>query len=1132
MVPPPRSGNKSGNKKKKSGSGQPKASQNPGAKPAPKQAGKRSIKRGKGSSKRHKKASNDAISDNLRPIVEDVEGYTFNFKWIKDRAKAGSWRRGYGYFKTPGQVLNCDATENGIVGQVKGNYKDAYNIELVFTPTKVEPNCDCPLDEPWCKHAIAVALQGVHSYFWDKYFDRPDEAPTTLPPLDECDADGYMGSYRFLLDWNIKPKALSIQIYNRPQKKLITHLDRVLKEALAMQKAGQFDVSPQTKRELLLIQFLYKHGVSDTTTGWVHVSGEEREALISHLSTLEELGDARNNMKLVFDTRPLGLMLSVNASMAGNVLAALHWVRHGEPEEVLPLEEVELFARTLSWGVYQGRIYPLKHTLRHIPNYLTRSTFYDIRDAEGGKFVFEELPKLRNYLDVEQAEVIDKAFLEQEPPRKVLKIRRVGVDGIRAELEFNYEGTVVPYSKSHEAPYVTVINKKEETIYWLKRDRSQEEKACKLLLKGHMEHLQSNHFMAEGDKGIDFINYTWRQLLNAQWTVEAVDDFSDLALSRYPIVPKVWLDFSDESVDEFTLCVGCAIGYTDMDLETVQQGFTSGKKYIMVPDQGYVEIPLVSILQFNKTLNMFDKEVIDVGRYAIKTYQAGLIAEFEEQGCVLDMTERFAEFWHLITSFNELEEVDVPENINVDLRPYQKKGFNWLWFLYKYGLNGILADDMGLGKTIQALVTLQKAKNEDGPMPTLIICPTSVVYNWERECKRFTPELSVMVLSGYERHHNLKKIHETDVIITSYALLRRDFKILRQFQFRYIILDESQHIKNIESQTAQASKQLNSLHRLALSGTPIENRLSELWSAFDFLMPNFLLDLNEFRYRYITPIEERTNRDAERRLKRQISPFILRRLKRDVAKDLPDKIENTIFCELLPEQQELYLDVLEKTRTEVYNKMAEKGTGAVGQAWMLSSLLRLRQTCCHPKLLKDYIEHSGINSGKFQAFKELIDDIICTGHKVLVFSQFVEMLDIMKAWIESEGVPYEYLTGSTKDRQERVDRFNRDPDIPIFLISLKAGGTGLNLTGADYVIHYDPWWNPAAEDQATDRAYRIGQTRNVFVYRFITKGTVEEKIEKLKDRKRSLVDTVISVDRGMNKSLSFDDLKDILTPGF
>ena len=388
--------------------------------------------------------------------------------------------------------------------------------------------------------------------------------------------------------------------------------------------------------------------------------------------------------------------------------------------------------------------------------------------------------------------------------------------------------------------------------------------------------------------------------------------------------------------------------------------------------------------------------------------------------------------------------------------------------------------------------------------------------------------MSCLKLSGTERKELFKEIPKYDVVITSYALVRRDIAKLKKHEFRYIILDESQNIKNADSITAQSVKQLNCKHKLALSGTPIENKLEELWSVFDFLMPGFLFDKSEFNYRYVTPIMEREDKTVEKRLKSQIYPFILRRMKRDVAKDLPDKIENVAYCELTPDQKDFYMEVMDSTREELFKSIEEKGLEKSRMS-IFSALLRLRQICCHPWLY-DKDNFKRINeSGKFEQLKTMLEEIVAEKHRVLLFSQFVDMLDIIKDWLTRSGIKHEYLTGRTKNRQEVVERFNSDPTIPIFLISLKAGGTGLNLTGADYVIHYDPWWNPAVEDQATDRAYRIGQTKKVFVYRMITKGTVEEKIQKLKSRKRDLVDSVISVDRNIGKSLTYEDLKDIFS---
>ena len=536
----------------------------------------------------------------------------------------------------------------------------------------------------------------------------------------------------------------------------------------------------------------------------------------------------------------------------------------------------------------------------------------------------------------------------------------------------------------------------------------------------------------------------------------------------------------------------------------------------------------MDIYSLMRAFNTFDVYKNDDNKYIVKTYRAGLISEMENLGLKLKMSRRFNKFWKQISTFSTMDVPSLPKGIKAEFREYQTRGFGWLWFLYQYGLNGILADDMGLGKTLQALALLQKAKEKNKKAPNLVICPTSVVFNWENEIEKFAPGLSCLKLSGTERNDLFKEIPKYDVVITSYALIRRDIAKLKKYEFRYVILDESQNIKNAESMTAQSVKQLNCKHKLALSGTPIENKLEELWSIFDFLMPGFLFDKSEFNYRYVTPIMEREDKTVEKRLKSQIYPFILRRMKRDVAKDLPDKIENVAYCELTPEQKDFYLEVMDSTREELFKSIEEKGIEKSRMS-IFSALLRLRQICCHPRLY-DKENVKGIKqSGKFEQLKVMLEEIIAEKHRVLLFSQFVDMLDIIKEWLTKEGIKHEYLTGSTKDRQEVVERFNSDPTIPIFLISLKAGGTGLNLTGADYVIHYDPWWNPAVEDQATDRAYRIGQTKKVFVYRMITKGTVEEKIQKLKSRKRDLVDSVISVDRNIGKSLTYEDLKDIFS---
>ncbi|MDR1997053.1 MAG: DEAD/DEAH box helicase, partial [Candidatus Margulisbacteria bacterium] len=402
--------------------------------------------------------------------------------------------------------------------------------------------------------------------------------------------------------------------------------------------------------------------------------------------------------------------------------------------------------------------------------------------------------------------------------------------------------------------------------------------------------------------------------------------------------------------------------------------------------------------------------------------------------------------------------------------------------------------------------------------PALIVAPTSVVYNWVAEIDKFTPELLVLVLSGSrDRVLKVKDAARYDVLITSYALLRNDLEHYAHMEFSYMVLDEAQYIKNPKAQIARAVKCVNTRWRLALTGTPIENHLSELWSIFDFLMPGFLSTLSYFRAVYGADYG---------RLKKKIHPFILRRTKEEVLKDLPPKNEIDSFCELLPEQELAYLRVLRSQREELFSALQTTDINRM-QLNILSCLLKLRQVCCHPALLKG--ETVIPESAKFNQFKELIAEIMENNSKVIVFSQFVEMLAIMRKFLDGQKIKYAYLDGSTRDRQAVITEFNADPEIKIFLCSLKAGGIGINLTSANYVIIYDPWWNPAVEQQAMDRVYRIGQTKEVFVYKLITKGTVEEKILALQKKKRSLIDAVITSDVAVEKKITKEELEELLT---
>lgn len=479
------------------------------------------------------------------------------------------------------------------------------------------------------------------------------------------------------------------------------------------------------------------------------------------------------------------------------------------------------------------------------------------------------------------------------------------------------------------------------------------------------------------------------------------------------------------------------------------------------------------------------------------------------------------------------------------LRPYQKQGVAWLHFLRDNGFGGILADEMGLGKTLQTLAFLKSLRSaehgvgsnsehvpDDIPhsvfrTPHLIVCPTSLVFNWVAEVKKFTPELKVLTLHGPDRHAKFDQIAASDIVVTSYALIRRDAEKYRELEFDTVALDEAQHIKNRQTQNAQAVKAVRAKHRIVLTGTPLENSVLDLWSIFDFLMPGYLGTAKDFRERYELPIAKEKNLEAQKRLARRLRPFMLRRLKKEVAADLPAKLEQISFCELTPDQRSVYQQVIEASRKEVLEAVGAQGI-AKSRMVVLTALLRLRQVCCDLRLLKLENVNPANASGKLEMFGELLEEVIDGGHRLLVFSQFVGMLTLLKEKLTAEGIEFCYLDGSTTDRAAVVEKFQTQSAIPVFLISLKAGGVGLNLTGADTVIHFDPWWNPAVEDQATDRAHRIGQTRVVTSYKLITRDTVEEKILTLQNRKREIIQATIGGEEEFAAALNWEEIQELL----
>lgn len=549
------------------------------------------------------------------------------------------------------------------------------------------------------------------------------------------------------------------------------------------------------------------------------------------------------------------------------------------------------------------------------------------------------------------------------------------------------------------------------------------------------------------------------------------------------------------------------------------------KKYHRLKDGSFLQLDSESMQSFFNLVEDLELTEEDLKQEEIKLskYRALYLERILEKNGI--KSKKNKAFRQLVNDFEQIDEMEYefPSGLKATLRPYQETGYRWLKTLADYGMGGILADDMGLGKTLQVIAMLCAEYEGGQEKPSLIVMPSSLVFNWAAEFERFAPDMRVLTLTGTatQRSEKLQNLNDYDVVLTSYDLLRRDIKEY-QSAFRYVILDEAHYIKNQVTQNAKAVKKLEGDVRFALTGTPLENSIADVWSIFDFILPGYLLSYSKFKKQYENPIIRDKDEKLLTRVHQLVAPFILRRLKKEVLTELPDKVESVVYCELEKEQRKLYEATLVSMNQELKSQLGESGDGA-GRMKMLSMLTRLRQLCCHPAL---YLEDYHAESAKLNLCLELIQECKESGHRILLFSQFTSMFDLMAPKLDALGISYFTLTGETKSerRMELATRFN-DGEGDVFLISLKAGGTGLNLTGADVVIHYDPWWNMSAQNQATDRAYRMGQQNKVQVYKLIAKDTIEEKIEKLQQQKLELSDSLVKEGETFITHLSMEDIE-------
>ncbi len=716
---------------------------------------------------------------------------------------------------------------------------------------------------------------------------------------------------------------------------------------------------------------------------------------------------------------------------------------------------------------------------------------------------------------------------------------------VAAEAVVNYGGYRSPLRGSMPEWAGEVVTAEGRRML-LKHDKAAENRAARQLGDTGLSSLQSNpawRFLisrktkakeADGAKDRWFpdpgrvpVDAFWHQfrgemiarLEDSGWTVTVDDTVGHRVFDADPADWSTEISPAEKG-GWFSLSVGFEVAGVRHDLlpilaELLENDFLeetldrpdSGFVYAPLPDGDALKLPIGRVRRILKHLSsLIDPKFPE--RTKLHALDAAALAGLEDLG--FDPPPDVAEMADRLRGFSGIERVETPPSVNATLRDYQLDGFRWMQFLTRHGLHGILADDMGLGKTLQTLTHIlaeKEAGRSDG-LPALVVAPTSVVPNWLAEARKFTPSLRVLVLSGADRKRYWRSIPHADLVLTSFALLHRDIGQLRRYSYHMAVLDEAQNIKNPRAKVAKAACELDARHRLCLSGTPVENHLGELWSLMRFLIPGYLGSEEAFSTRFRKPIEKEGDVERNAVLKKRVAPLILRRTKDQVAKELPPKTEIVHLVELHTGQKDLYETVRATMNKRVRAAIAAQG-GSEFQMVFLDALLKLRQICCDPRLLPDEYANDVRESAKLDFLTGLLEVLVEEGRRILIFSQFTTMLGLIEEHLVKSGVAYLKLTGASKDRGKLVEDF-QSGKFPVFLISLKAGGTGLNLTAADTVIHYDPWWNPAAQAQATDRAYRIGQDKPVFVHKLLCEETVEERIHKLQEEKAKLANDLLA----------------------
>ncbi len=1092
-----------------------------------------------------------------------------NFPYSK-YASAQTLQRGRAYYKD-GRAwevrMPSDQKATCLVDGDTGEY--TVEIEVDNKTGDLYFDCDCPYAETaFCKHMVAAALE-VSEYLKDEEeYDEEEDEEEFAPPVSKRKEPTYDWKAKLMQSVALMPRqSTGISQGKRYAIAIIIERNRynfysysgnlpysyslepfVIKENewQPLQEINGFD--PERVERLL-----------ETSKNWIKTEGQYYPSF-SAKGCLNLTQEALSFVSLLFNvTRMYGGQVGNNLSSLLPMLAKfdipvflgktdypakierrLHilpepiriQIDMRQDDQILSLQagyenggaftriqkKIETLTNNPTWVLLDDTIAQVENSRAleilsafpvEIPNQQV-----DIFREQYFPLIAQSLPvksDLVQYQDV-HADAIPRLYLRDDNKEKVL----------RATLKFGYGEYDFPLAK--DEPYILASVPDTWNLVRIHRQPEREEYFYQLLTdpsfrlkRAGSPHPYGMLELRARAHPYDFLVHSIPLLTQAGFEIYGEENLKLGRINRNTATLRVSIS---SGIDWFDLKTFVEFGDQQVNFHDIRKALKRGEHYIKLADGSIGQIPQEWLEKY-KHLWGLAEETVD--GFRVSDLHLSLLDSLLEDDAAIqtppDLIQRRERFRH----FERIAPQPLPNGFTGELRPYQKHGYDWLHFLREYKFGGILADDMGLGKTVQVLTYLQSLQEqaEVRKEAALLVVPKSLIANWQRESEKFTPSLKFLEYMGNFRNKDISIFDDYDVVITTYGTMLRDIEILHKYKFNHVILDESQAIKNPLAKSAKAARLLNAEHRIVMTGTPVENNTFELWSQFAFLNPGLLGSMDYFKSQFANPIESAGDEKSAELLRKLVYPFILRRTKEQVALELPPRTERIVYTDMDAAQKKFYAQTRERYRAELLGLIESEGMNNA-RFKVLEGLLRLRQIAVHPALVDK--KYKG-EAPKFEILLETLETLQAENHKALIFSQFVETLKLVRKELDARKIKYMYLDGQTQKRQAKVDEFQNDPSIPFFLISLKAGGVGLNLTAADYVIHLDPWWNPAVEMQASDRAHRIGQTKPVFVYKIIARDTVEEKILQLQEKKRALVKNLIATEASFFKSLTQEDVK-------